>query len=246
VLRFLPDAPAGVAWLDADEKNWIEGELAREQAAIGGAGGHNVLAAFRNPRVLLLGALGFMLIGAITAFILNAPAILAGATGLPMSQVGYLVSAGGLIGSGVLLFAGDHADRHGDRFLNAFWYTVVLATAFLTILLVPVPAIVMIAYLAFAASCFTIPMLTSSGWAEILNVRELAVGAAAINTMSQIGAFVAPFAWGAARDATGSFDFGLGGLFVMALITAALVMKVRRTVRGRRAAQSPATQIANA
>ncbi|MBK9587727.1 MAG: hypothetical protein IPO50_03735 [Sphingomonadales bacterium] len=37
-----------------------------------------------------------------------------------------------------------------------------------------------VAYMAFAASCFAIPMLTSSGWAEVLHVRELAVGAAAI------------------------------------------------------------------
>jgi ACS family tartrate transporter-like MFS transporter len=246
VLRFLPVAPATVPWLTAPEKDWIEGELAREQAAIGGAGGHNVLAAFRNPKVLLLGALGFVLIAAITTFILSAPMILAGATGLGMTEVGWLVSAGGLIGAGVMLFAGDYADRRGDRFLNAFWYAVVLAGAFLTILLAPSPAIVMAAYIAFAGACFTIPMLTSSGWAEILSVRELAVGAAAINTMSQIGAFLAPFAWGAARDATGSFDAGLTGLVALAVMTAALILIIRRRVRSRSAVPSSSILTANA
>ena len=246
VLRLLPDAPAVVPWLTAPEKDWIEGELAREQARLGGAGGHNVLAAFRNPRVLILGALGFVLIGAITTFVLSAPMILAGATGLGMTQIGYLVSAGGLVGAAVMLFAGDYADRRGDRFLNAFWYSVVLAGAFLVILLSPAPSIVMIAYLAFAATCFTVPMLTSSGWAEILSVRELAVGAAAINTLSQIGAFLAPFAWGAARDATGSFDAGLVGLVALALITAALVLVIRRGVRSRRALPAPVILTANA
>lgn len=240
VLRFLPDTPAIVPWLTTAEKAWIHGELAREQAVLGAGGGHNVLAAFRNPRVLLLGALGFMLIGAITTFILSAPAILAEATGLTMVQVGFLVSAGGLIGAGVMLFAGDYADRRGDRFLNAFWYAIVLAGSFLVIQLSPAPTIVIIAYLAFAASCFTIPMLTSSGWAEILGVRELAVGAAAVNTMSQIGAFVSPFAWGASRDATGSFDAGLAALCAMALITALLAIVIRSGVRARRAASAPA------
>jgi ACS family tartrate transporter-like MFS transporter len=170
---------------------------------------------------------------------LSAPAILAEATGLAMTQVGFLVSAGGLIGAGVMLFAGDYADRRGDRFLNAAWYAIVLAGSFLVILLSPAPTIVIIAYLAFAASCFTIPMLTSSGWAEILGVRELAVGAAAINTMSQIGAFVSPFAWGASRDATGSFDAGLAALCAMALITAFLSIMIRRGIRARHAASAP-------
>jgi ACS family tartrate transporter-like MFS transporter len=143
------------------------------------------------------------------------------------------------------LFAGDYADRRGDRFLNAFWYAIVLAFAFLLILWAPAPTIVMIAYLAFAAACFTIPMLTSSGWAEILSVRELAVGAAAVNTMSQIGAFVTPFAWGASRDATGSFDAGLASLCGMALMTAALVMIIRRGVRARRVASAPVILAAN-
>jgi ACS family tartrate transporter-like MFS transporter len=59
-------------------------------------------------------------------------------------------------------------------------------------------------------------MLTSSGWADVLTARELAVGAAAINTLSQIGAFVTPFAWGALKDATGDYRVGLCLLFVMA------------------------------
>lgn len=212
VLRFLPDAPGTVDWLTAPEKAWIQDELAREQARIGAPVRHNVLAAFANPRVLLLGAIGFLLIGAITTFILSAPMILAGATGLDPKPVGYVVSFGGLVGAVIMLLAGNYADRHGDRFLNSFWFTVVLAGSFLVLSMPSVPMAAIVAYMAFAASCFAIPMLTSSGWAEVLHVRELAVGAAAINTMSQIGAFVTPYAWGVAKDATGGFQAGLFGL----------------------------------
>ena len=67
-------------------------------------------------------------------------------------------------------------------------------------------------------------------------MRELAVGAAAINTLSQIGAFVTPYAWGAAKDATGSFQAGLHALCIMTLVLAALVLLLRRQVRGRRPA----------
>jgi ACS family tartrate transporter-like MFS transporter len=236
VLRLLPDAPATVPWLTTPEKDWIQRELAREQARIGEPASHNVLAAFRNPRVLLLGAIGFLIIGAITTFILSAPMVLLGATGLDARHVGYLVSLGGILGAAAMLLAGDYADRHGDRFLNAAWCVVVLAGAFLVLSLAPTGPIAIFAYLAFALTCFTIPMLTSSGWAEVLHVRELAVGAAAINTMSQIGAFVTPYAWGAAKDATGSFHAGLVALFAMTLVLAVLILVLRRQVRVRQRA----------
>ncbi len=232
VLRFLPDAPATATWLTPPEKDWILGELAREQAGMAPPSHHNALAAFRNPRVLLTGTIGFLLIGAITTFILSAPMILTGATGLDLKHVGYLVTAGGIVGAATMLIAGDHADKHGDRWLNAFWFAVVMAVAFAVIDLSTTPLVVAIAYLAFAGSCFAIPMLTSSGWASLLSISELAVGAAAINTMSQIGAFVTPFAWGVARDATGTFHAGLALLFVMCLPLAVLLLVLRRQVRG--------------
>ena len=231
VLRFLPDTPATVRWLSQAEKDWIQTRLAEEQARIGEPRRHNVLAAFRNPRVLLLGAMGFMTIGTITTFILSAPMVLAGSTGLEARHVGYLISVGGLVGAIATLFAGGYADRHGDRFINAFWCVVVTAGAFLTLAFSPAPVIAVLAYLAFAATCFTVPALISSGWAEVLHVRELAVGAAAINTICQIGAFVTPFAWGVLRDGTDSFQWGLILLVVMALVEAGLLLLLRAQVR---------------
>lgn len=232
VLRFLPDAPATVTWLTQPEKDWIYAELAREQARIGEPVGHNILAAFRNPRVLLLGLFGFLLIGVITAINLNVPLILQDATTLNAKWIGYVVALGGVLGAAAILFGGNHADRHGDRWGNAFWCCLVLAAAVLLIGLAPSPMLVIIAYLAFATVCFTICMLTSSGWAEVLHVRELAVGAAAINTMSQIGAFVAPYGWGIAKDATGSFQPALITLSIIALPMAALLLLLRHQVRG--------------
>lgn len=232
VLRLLPDKPVSAAWLSQAEKDWIYRELALEQARMGAPAEHNVLAAFRNPRVLLFGAIGFLLIGAMMTFILSAPLILSAATGWDETRIGYLVSLGGLLGAAAVLLMGNFADRQGDRLLNAFWCGIVMAAAFLSILIAKSPLTVCVAYLVFATVCFTIPMLTSSGWAEALPIRELAVGAAAINSISQLGAFVTPFAWGAARDATGSFDLGLTTLFLMAVAMAGLILLLRLQLRG--------------
>jgi ACS family tartrate transporter-like MFS transporter len=232
VLRFLPDSPAGVEWLNSAEKAWIADELARERRLIGGAVSHNVLAIFRNPKVLLNGAIGFTCIGAGITFTLSVPMILSRATGLDNVGVGYLVGLGGLIGTAATLWVGNRADRRGDRLIYAFGCSAVVAGALLAILLAPSPVIVGLAYIAFATVVFAVSMLVSSGWADALSGRELAVGAAAINTMSQIGAFLTPFAWGALADATGSFDAGLLGVVLMMGVNAALIWVLREQVRG--------------
>jgi len=90
----------------------------------------------------------------------------------------------------------------------------------------------MAAYLGIAATCFTVNLLLPAGWADVLHISELAVGAAAVNSVANLGGFVMPFAWGAARDATGGFTLGLAALAVFALIAAALALRVRASLRG--------------
>ena len=172
LLRWLPDTPASVAWLTADEKAWIEDGLSREAALIGAPRTHDPFAALRNPGVALLAMTGFFTSGIMTTLGLSAPLLLLAATRLDTVHVGYLVSVGGVIGAVAMLVAGDHADRRGDRFRDAFWLILVMAAALLAIAVAPSPLAVMLAYLAFAATCFTINMLLSSGWAEVLHVRE--------------------------------------------------------------------------
>ena len=223
VWRWLPERPAEVSWLSDAEKAWIADQLAREQARLGPPRHTGMFAALRNPRVLQLGILGFLLIGAITTLVLNTPLVLTAATGWTTGEVGWIVSLGGLLGAGMILWAGNFADRRNSRFPDALVHSVLLAAALLTLALSSSPLLTVAAYLVFATACFTIPMLISSGWADLLSVRELAVGAAAINTVSQIGAFVTPFAWGALRDATGDFRAGLFLLFALATGLCAMV-----------------------
>ncbi len=233
VLRLLPEAPAKAAWLTEPEQDWILRELARDQARIGDPGKNSILAAFGNPRVLLLGLIGFLTMSVVTTVVLNAPLILAHTTGFDATHVGYLVSLGGILGVAAILFSGNFADRHGDCWGAAVWYCVAVGGAVLLMGLSTSVIPVTIGYLVFAAFCFVIPALVSSGWAEVLHVRELAVGAAAINTLSQIGAFAAPFAWGVSRDRTGSFQPALITLSLIALALAGLLMLLRSQVRGK-------------
>jgi ACS family tartrate transporter-like MFS transporter len=229
VLAFLPERPAAVGWLSDEEKTWLTGELAHEQASHGQADGHSVLAALRNPRVLSLGIFGMLLMGAVTTLVLSAPLVLMAATGQSIHGAGWIVSIGGMLGVAVMLWAGPFADRRSSRFGDALIYSLILTGSLLALALAPSAELAIAAYLLFAAICFAIPMLTSAGWIEVLSARELAVGAAAINTLSQIGAFVTPFAWGALKDATGTFQ---AGLLMLAGLGAMLSLWLYGFIRG--------------
>lgn len=233
VLWFLPDRPDTAAWLSVPEKDWIDNQLAIEQSRIEEPTAAGAMASLRNPRVLLCGALGFLLMSVIITFNLSAPILLGEATGLGVTQIGYIVSLGGLLGAGTILLLGNVADRLGDRLLVATFATLVMAAALASITAAPGPMVAGLAYLVYATVSFTIPMLTSSTWPELLHGRQLAAGSAAINMLSQIGAFAAPFAWGAARDASGSFQAGLVALVLISLTVAVLVLVLRRQLYGR-------------
>jgi ACS family tartrate transporter-like MFS transporter len=168
------------------------------------------------------------------------PAVLAARAGLDAHDIGHLVSAGGVIGTICILFAGWNSDRHGDRFRDAFVGVIIYAAGILLIGVAATRALVILGYLLFAVAWFPAFVLIASSWADVLHVRQLAVGAAAINTAWQIGAFLSPYGWGLAKDATGSFEAGLIGASVLAGASALLILYVRARVmlerRGRAAA----------
>jgi ACS family tartrate transporter-like MFS transporter len=234
LLRFLPAAPATVSWLEEPEKAWIHRELARDAALIGAPVRHNLLAAFANPKVLLLGTIGFLGNGAGNGLALSAPAMLGAGTRLDTSHIGYLVSFGGILGVACVLFAGWNSDRTGDRLRDACGYTIVVAGALLLIGVASTPALVIVGYLLFAASWFTMGVVLVASWADVLHIREVAVGSAAINTLWQIGSFLSPFGWGVAKDATGNFRAGLIGASVLAMSEALLILYLRARVMSER------------
>ena len=243
-LRFLPAAPASVPWLAEREKAWIQQELARDAALIGVPVRHNPLAALANPKVLLLGAIGLLGNVAGNGLALSAPAVLSAGARLDILHIGYLVSSGGILGVACVLFAGWNSDRTGDRLRDACAFSVLLAGALLLIGVASTPALVIAGYLLFAATWFTTGVLVISSWADVLHVRQLAVGSAAINTLWQIGSFLSPYAWGVAKDATGDYRVGLIGASVVAVAEALLILYVRARVmserRERALGQSPA------
>lgn len=228
ILICLPDSPHTVKWLSAEQKAWITGRLADDDAKLGGPEDHNILKALTHPVVLTLGASHFLMLGSIYAFTFSAPELLKTATGMTITQVGVLISGVGLAGAVAMLTNGWSSDRTQERYVHTAIPMAIMALALGAIGVGLPPAGVMAAYaLAVIAQMAFSPVI----WAipgELLPPRMMAVGAAAINTLGQTGSFVAPFLWGIAKDKTGDFQLGLTLLPIPMLTAAALVLLLRR------------------
>jgi MFS transporter, ACS family, tartrate transporter len=231
VLRYLPNAPGTVTWLSPPEKAWIQQRLTAEAARIGAPINDHLFSAFCDPKTLQLGVISFLMLGSTVTLILSAPAVLKIGTGLDTQHIGHLVTAGGIVGALSMLLAGWYSDHKGNRLLMATTCMAVVSLSLVVLAVSSSHTIVSAAYLAFSAVCFTVVMLTASSWADVLHVRQLAIGAAVINTLGNLGAFFMPYCWGVIKDETGNFQTGLMGLSVLALAAAAMILKLRSGVR---------------
>jgi MFS transporter, ACS family, tartrate transporter len=119
VLWVLTERPAVAKWLTADEKAWLDGELAGERQHVEAVRVHSVLSAMANPKVLvftvIFAGVGMSGVG----LVLFLPQILKG-LGMTNTQAGLLTSVPYVFGTIAIIGFGQLSDRLGER----FWMTV--------------------------------------------------------------------------------------------------------------------------
>ena len=230
ILKMLPDGPAKSTWLTAEEKAWLEGQLKAdgEKAHLGHGAG--VAQALLEPKVWMIGAYFFFALLTSYAFSFSAPAILQGATGWSVKNVGFLVACFGLAGAAGMLLNSAHSDRRGERALHCMVPCMVMATGFLTAsyakepwLVVAALAASFIAFMSMLGPANAVPM-------QFLAGRAAAAGIAAMNTITMFAGFAGPYWMGVMKDATGSYDAGLRGLVLPCLLAAGTMYALTRSL----------------
>ena len=234
VLAVLRDGPAKAAWLADDERDWLQGQLAAERAALGSVS-HSSLAGVSDPRVWVLGLVYFGLLVGNYGVGFWLPQIVKGLGNLSNFEVG-LVTALPYAAAAVTMYLwGSHSDRVRER----TWH--VALPAFVGAL-----GLALSAYwsgtpvLSFAALCLTVMGCYSAlpvFWTlptSILAGSAAAAGIALTNSIGNTGGFLGPTLVGLVTDATGSFTaalWALGGFVAAAgVIVLALAPRTRRTL----------------
>ena len=233
IFLMLPDSPKTAKWLTPPQSDWIERALEADRKRMRTTEKESLAAALAHPATLRLGAMGFLAIGSMVTYALSAPLMLKEA-GYTSGQIGDLVAIGGVLGAAGMLVTGWISDRQGERFTSMWIWTTLMGLSFAITAAASSPKILAAAYLLYSLSWGSVTLSQVSAWADLLQGRVLALGCAAINSLSQIGAFVLPLAWGKAADATGGYHAGLIGLTVATAIALLLTMELaantRRTV----------------
>jgi len=214
VLIALPSTPAEAKFLSAADKAWLAAELATEpKQELQGSAWRALL----DPRVLLLAALYFgMPLGAY-GLSYWLPTIVKG-FGASNLQNG-IINVIPWICVALALWA---VPRHAARYGASRWHIVgpmlIAAAALLGSVLLPGSVVKFACLCVAAAAVFAGQPMFWSVPQRLLTGAHAAAGLAAINSIGNLGGFVAQNAVPAVRDATGS------NLAPMALLSAALAL----------------------
>ncbi|MEU8734607.1 MFS transporter [Streptomyces tendae] len=244
VYRFLDSGVEQATWLTDEEKSGLVAAIDAEQDARDARRGGKAARVSRwkllaDPQMLLFLWIYFAINVALYAVTFWLPSIVDDIGGVSDFQVGLLTAVPWLCALAALFVSGRVSDRIGKR--RPVLVVLLLLGGCGTLLAVFVSPWVGLGALCLAAMGFkpaspvfwTIPQ-------SYLDARAAAPGIALINSIGNLGGFVAPTAFGIIEDTTGSTKGGLVGLTVVGFLAALSVLLVRGGGRNDRVRARPA------
>lgn len=219
----MTDRPEHAKWLKPEEREWLSNTMSAELAHKQKSGNHNFLAGLKDPRTIAYSALYFGLVCGIYGLGLWLPTIVKALGKFDSTQVGFIVFIPYAIAAVFVYFWSKRSDRTGNRVWHASMSMVLAAVGLLGAgYLLPVNAVLAMVFLTLAAMGIysaIAPFLAMPSAA--LTGAAAAAGLAMVNSLGNLGGFVAPYIVGILKDATGNSQSGLAFLAACLAVTAA-------------------------
>jgi sugar phosphate permease len=237
-LIVLSDGPADAAWLPADEKQWLLGELGAEQRRQRPVGQLRLWQVLWNRHVLILSLVLAGSTAVSSGLQLWQPQIIK-SYGLTNLQTGLLNSIPFALASVVMIWWGRRSDRTGERVWHASTPLMLTAISLAaTLVFDSLFSIIVILCLAI------IGIYAGKGpvWAvstEWLSAATAAAGLAQINAISNLAGFLTTYAIGYIKDVTGSFSLALLPLVALSAAAAVAILMIGRTAKPTELAAVP-------
>jgi ACS family tartrate transporter-like MFS transporter len=227
VLVLLTDKPSEAAWLQPEERAWLESRLAAERRAIDGTRPLSLFAALTDRRVLGLSLVYFTIVTATYGISFFLPLVVK-SRGFSNVATGWLTAVPYMIGLiGMVLWAWS-SDRRQER----RWHFVIaacLAAVCLAIAAADISPLVSLA--AISAAAVGIYGSKPAFWpmpSQFLSGTAAAGGIALVNAIGNLGGFVGPSVVGWLRDTTDSYAVAIYFLAGCALLSAVAALIVVR------------------
>lgn len=230
---YLVDRPAQATWLSAEEKQALETALSEEDAKKKDSSPHGFFSALRNGRVLQFCLAYFTIQMSVYGVVFYLPTRIAGLLdGHVGLNVGLITAIPWVCALVVTRLVTRYADRTGQhRRLAVCMLTMAalgIAASALGTSMVPV----VIAFCFAAAGFVSVQPLFWTIPTSYLSGAAAAGGIALINSIGNLGGFVAPATFGFLEQKTGSIEGGLYGLAATSLVAAVVIFFARTAPRG--------------
>lgn len=245
----LADRPADAKWLTGREKAWLETSIAEENALVeSNHSGKGVLRALADVRVLTLSFIYFCLKFGQYALVFFLPLMVVAfqqEAGTKMSafQVSLMVAIPATVAVVPAILWARHSDKTGERYWHATIPAIVGAVGICASAAVQQPILIMI----FICIAFTGISAQSAPFYQIpgffLTGAAAATAFGLINSLGNLGGFVAPTVFGALKDATGNYmlpSYIMGGVLILAAILTAFLPRMFKSLNQDAAAALPA------
>ena len=231
-LLVVSDHPRDATWASGAEREYIEAELAADEASkpvIDSDGKGGYLAAARSPHVWQLIVIYLCFMGGFYGYTLWLPTVVKGlVSGSSASSVGLITAIPYIFAVVGMLAVSSWSDRTGDRRMAIAVPLFIGAVALTIGQLVhnPIVNIVLLVIVAIGVYSPYGPYWAVPG--AYLRIEALAGGLGLINALGNLGGFLGPYLVGWLADLTGSAATGyyaLAGLLVAGAVLTWVVIK---------------------
>lgn len=225
----LPSRPEEAEFLTADEKAWIQAELAREEQQKLQQRQYSVLQVLASGRVWYLILIYFGLMIGTSTLTSWAPQLLKSLSSrYSNSEVGLLLTIPNLVGLAAMIVISRSSDRKLERRYHVAFPAIMsgIALALLGATRSPFFSVILLTFLAIGVYSCCAPF-----WAlpcEFLTGFSAAAGIALINSIGNLSQLAGPYAIGAIAMRTGTPYVGLAIAAVPLFISATLVLLLPR------------------
>ena len=227
-LFYLTDWPHQARWLPDDEREWLNGELARENRAKQAGHALRILEAFRQREVITLAAAYFFIVSSLYGFTVWLPSIIKRQSGSSNLRVTLISAIPYCVGLVAILLVGWSSDRTRER----RWHT---ALSMIAVSVGIFLAVILRDRLALSIAMFCIAAAGLNAYlpgfwslpTSFLSGTAAAASIGLINSIGNLGGYFGPYLVGLLSTLTGSFVGGLLYLSLSALVAAGLVLLMR-------------------
>jgi MFS transporter, ACS family, tartrate transporter len=233
----MPNRPDDATFLTEDEKQWLRGELAREEQSKVARRRYSSLEALTNGRVWLLVAIYFgMLMGLYGVEFYTPQLVKSFASESSNSLIGLLAAIPALVGLGAMILISRRSDRTRERRFHVAIPAVIggsalalIGAAHSTVAAVALLSVAAIGVYGFLGPFWALPSGFLTGFSA-------AAGLALINSAGNLGGFVGPYTIGAIAQKTGTLFGGLAVAGGCMIASALLIVLIRQPADVRQTA----------